>query len=337
MTGQDADFPKVSILIAVRNEAEGIINCLQSIDAIKYPRHLKEVWIANDHSEDDTALLVENFIRHKPYFHLVNITHQLPGLQGKANALAQLAQKASGQYYFITDGDMVLPDNWIVEMLKGLKKADMVNGVTTSTYSNPLEAFQAIDWLVALGHFTLLNYMGVSYTAMGNNMCISKQAYWAVGGYESIPFSITEDYALFKSAINKGFKLKHLYHKGVLAHTRPQTTFRQWLWQRTRWFAGANALPWYGILPFYVLLLWYPLLFIAYFVSGWSTITILLLSGTAVKWLLSIGFLIKLNKQALFPYLPVFEFIWPLSYACVVIRFYTTRQIAWKGRMFDKK
>ena len=112
-----SNLATISILLAVRNESENIIACLQSLEILEYPKTQLEILIGNDNSEDDTEQLIQDFIANKPYFKLFTITQNLNNLQGKANVLAQLANKAEGKWLFFTDADMKLPKKWIQNMI----------------------------------------------------------------------------------------------------------------------------------------------------------------------------------------------------------------------------
>ena len=50
----------VTVIVAARNEAAYIQACIQSILNNRYPTHLLEILVVNDHSEDETAALVES-------------------------------------------------------------------------------------------------------------------------------------------------------------------------------------------------------------------------------------------------------------------------------------
>jgi cellulose synthase/poly-beta-1,6-N-acetylglucosamine synthase-like glycosyltransferase len=82
-------------------------------------------------------------------------------------------------------------------------------------------------------------------STMGNNMLVTRAAYEATGGYENMPFSVTEDVQLLKAAIKKGFRSCNIFHPGVLALSAPALTWRELLHQRKRWMQGIWHLPWY--------------------------------------------------------------------------------------------
>jgi cellulose synthase/poly-beta-1,6-N-acetylglucosamine synthase-like glycosyltransferase len=68
-----------SIIIPARNEALYIGNCLQSIVEQNYPDDLVEIIVIDDHSTDDTSLIVEQF-RAKHYnIKLIKLVDELNG------------------------------------------------------------------------------------------------------------------------------------------------------------------------------------------------------------------------------------------------------------------
>ena len=54
---------KASVLIAARNEEKNIGNLLKSLYNQSFSKELFEVIIIDDNSEDDTILIIENFIK----------------------------------------------------------------------------------------------------------------------------------------------------------------------------------------------------------------------------------------------------------------------------------
>ncbi|WP_257872863.1 glycosyltransferase family 2 protein [Hymenobacter sp. J193] len=92
-------LPRVSILVAARNEASTIERCLRSLAAMNYPVELLEILIGDDASTDDTMAVVQRFIADKPQFRLLPIRHRLGTAQGKSNVLAQLCRAATTDFF----------------------------------------------------------------------------------------------------------------------------------------------------------------------------------------------------------------------------------------------
>ncbi len=236
--------PNVSILIAARNEEHTILHCLQSIENLTFPKTHLEVWVGDDDSTDRTYAVVDEFIRNKPYFHLIRITETLGHARAKANVLAHLTRQATSSYFFMTDADIVLPPGWIETMLDACQlDVGVVTGITAPKATNVWAALQALEWIYAIRIIWQLSLKNIPITSIGNNMLVTRQAYEATGGYEQIPFSITEDFALFRAVIQNGYGFRQLYTPEVLASTEPMTDGIHWLRQRKRWMHGAMSLP----------------------------------------------------------------------------------------------
>ena len=86
-----------------------------------------------------------------------------------------------------------MPPTWIEAMLNEFsEKVGVVTGITTMESQNFFHELQGIEWLNSLFIMFWFAKMDIPLTGMGNNMAITREAYWQTGGYEHIGFSITE-------------------------------------------------------------------------------------------------------------------------------------------------
>ena len=237
-------YPRVSILVAARNEAAAIERCLVSLAQLNYPANKLEILIGDDASTDDTALVVQRFIKDRPQFRLLSIRHRLGTARGKGNVIAHLCRAATTDYFLLTDADMVLNPDWVQTMVAAAPaEVGIVTGITTA--DGPLFGrLQGLDWLFGLNLIRLLTDCGLPITAVGNNMLVTRAAYESIGGYEALAFSITEDLQLFAQIVAQGWHYRNLIHPQVLGISVPQPTLRHLLHQRKRWMKGAGRLPW---------------------------------------------------------------------------------------------
>ena len=240
-----APLPRVSILIAARDEAATIGRCLRAIRALHYPPELVDVLVGNDGSTDDTAAVAEAAMRgYAGSFRVLDIQENLGTARGKANVLAHLARAATADFFFITDADIAVPATWLSGLLAHLTPGvGSVTGLTLVTGPRLFHRLQGLDWLLSLGLVQVVTDLGRPVTAMGNNMLVTRAAYEATGGYEVLPFSVTEDFELFKALLAQGFGYRNLFRPDILAESLPMYSWRGLLHQRRRWLRGVEQLP----------------------------------------------------------------------------------------------
>ena len=327
--------PTVSILLAARNEETTILACLRAISQLNYPASAVEVLIGNDDSTDQTGAVVADFIADKPGFQLILIAESQAGLRGKANVLAHLARLAGGKYLFFTDADTQVSPDWLLDMSRQFTgNVGIATGVTLPDGPRLFHKLQTIDWLYNLTLTHLLSSAGVPVTAMGNNMAVSREAYNAVGGYESLPFSVVEDYTLFRAVVGRGFGFRNVLNEAVLARTQPVDTGWQFLNQRKRWMRGATALPTWMVVSLYGQYLAGPLLLLLGWFVPALAVGLYVLKLFVQTLVISLG-LGRLRQTRLWPYALLFEvyqlIIGPLS----VLYYLAPTPIEWKGRKYE--
>jgi len=241
-------YPQVSVLIAARNEEENIERCLLALSKQHYPLDHIQILVGDDSSDDQTAAVVLAFKRNHPEVNLnvQAIKSPTTALKGKANVLAQLFHLAEGELVFITDADIAVSPEWIKGLVHVMQThpVDAASGSTFVEADNVFGTFQALEWIEAFGLLHAADHYHIAVTAVGNNMVVRKTAYDAVGGYESIPFSVTEDLELFLALQKNNSPHKQVLSSDVIAWTRPIDSFLTLLKQRKRWLKGVERTPW---------------------------------------------------------------------------------------------
>lgn len=262
----DEELPMLSVLVAARNEEHNILQCLQALNELDYPKSKVQILIGNDDSEDGTAGVVLSYIKDKPKFKLLTITTTLGNAKGKANVLAHLAQKATGTIYAVTDADIIVNRQWAKELVSHFtdEKMAIVSGLTMVHDRSLVAQLMGLDWLYFMGLLKGFDNIGLGCTAVGNNMAITGEAYRSVGGYEGLDFSVTEDYKLYREVRKKGWKTKNIITQNSLNISRPVDSFAQLLHQRKRWLMGARELPLYWWLLFGILGVFLPAIIILF-------------------------------------------------------------------------
>lgn len=326
--------PTVSILIAARNEAQTLPRCLDAIAGLKYPTEKIEVWIGNDQSTDETGAIAAQYAKKFPHMHAVDITQQLGKAKGKANVLAQLARKSSGEYLFITDADVAVNPFWIQSLLMhGDKNVGIVSGFTVTEANGFFARMQQVDWLYFMGILLGLHRMGLMATAVGNNMVVRRDAYEATGGYEQIDPSITEDFKLYLEVVAKGYESRNVLHSGSINTTLAVDDFETLLHQRKRWLHGAKELPIYWWVIFTVFGLFLPCWIVVFFfnpvIAFYVFMIRIALQSHTIQWL-SAATQSPLRSLHLVWYECYLHFIT----LCSGIYFLLPINIKWKNRIY---
>jgi cellulose synthase/poly-beta-1,6-N-acetylglucosamine synthase-like glycosyltransferase len=326
--------PRVSVLLAARNEEEHITACLQHLCELNYPVDKIEILIGDDASEDGTVQHIKPFLEKYPHLKLFHISENLGKARGKANVLAQLAKQATGDYFFITDADIHVNPEWINSMLPHVdEQTAIVSGITIGKGENVFEHLQAIDWTYFNAVLTGTSNLGIPCTAVGNNMLITREAYLKTGGYEHLEFSVTEDYALYRAVRNLSLKTKNICTTGSFHFTRTLPTFKAVLHQRKRWLTGGRQLPFYWWLMLFIFGLFWPCIVAIACINP-----MLALKCWLLKFILETAIinrqLLRLQQPTVFLFLLLHQVYSFISSMAVAIFYVLPFKFAWKNRTY---
>ncbi len=242
---KEEDFPKASVIVAARNEEENILRCLESLDKLIYPENKLEIIIVDDNSTDKTGELIDNFISGKARFKKIVTKKEIGGLKGKTNALANAIDISTGDIILTTDADCSVNPKWAYTTASFYQEnVAIVNGFTSQISNNNFSGMQSIDFIYLLIVASGTVNLGKPISCIGNNMSYRKSAYLEVGGYENLPFSVTEDSNLLL-AISRLKKYKIIYplEKDALVTSIACPNFKALYRQKKRWAIGGINVP----------------------------------------------------------------------------------------------
>jgi len=245
-------LPSISVLIALRNEEESLEACVYSLQELDYPAEKLEVVLINDRSTDRTGQLIEAFKMQFLNIKTLQIKNAIPGLSGKANAIAQGFDLAENELILITDGDCVVPPSWAKTHASYYETGvGMVGGFTllsSKGENTPIfERIQSLDWAYLLSIGTGAIGFGRPLSVLGNNLSFRREAYESVGGYRNMGFTIIEDFALMKTLLLKSdWRVRYPIDPKMLVTSLPMPTFAKFYEQRKRWSAGGKEVGAYG-------------------------------------------------------------------------------------------
>ena len=304
---EDTAPPRVSILIAAHNEATCILKTLESI------AHLEgvecEVIVASDGSTDGMNELLE----HRNGITLL----KLPKV-GKAAALNAAMEVARHQIVVTLDADTRLEPFSVARLIEAFRRPEVqaVGGwvFVRNHRSSWLARWQFLEYIRNLLWRNGLAHLGVLLQVSGAFGAFRRETLQRLGGFD--PSSLTEDYEIIyrihRDFRSRGEEYRVLTRSDAIAYTEAPEGFRDFIAQRTRWFAGFIRTLWtyrgmignpaFGplgllmlpiktldaLLPLYAVLTWFALA-AAFIHPQWMMLgnrTNLLLIGSAflLKW-----------------------------------------------------
>jgi cellulose synthase/poly-beta-1,6-N-acetylglucosamine synthase-like glycosyltransferase len=233
---------RISVIVAARNEAENIERCVQSILSQRYPRHLFELIIVDDHSTDNTVELVCAIASEN--LKLISLNDFLSEgelvISYKKKALALGIAQSRGSLIVTTDADCWMGNQWL-DCLAAIYEKEgpemIVAPVKFSSDASLLQQFQSLDFMTMQGITVATVRLGLGIMCNGANLAFSRRAYDAVGGYEGINHLVSGDDYLLQLKIKKQFPKGVHYLKSPMAivSTLPQSTWSNFIQQRIRW------------------------------------------------------------------------------------------------------
>ena len=331
----DENLPSISIVVAARNEEDNIIDCMTSLNNLIYPEDKIEIIIVNDHSTDSTGELIDSFIKNKPKFKTVVPSESIGHLKGKTNALANAIKISKGEVLLTTDADCIVSPTW-AKTLASYYQDDVgfVGGFTTQYDRSAFEGMQAIDFVylltVAAGSINL----GKPLSCIGNNMSYRRSAYLAVGGYESLPFSVTEDFKLLMAIHDlKKYKIIYPLDGEGLVTSKACPDWKTLFWQKKRWGVGGKESDFIG----YMVLVWGYLSSVAVLLTPFlftSVALYLSIFKFGVDYFFVKPIFNKLNLKLKFTHFLAFEIYFVFYVILLPFIVLPNKKVKWKGRTF---
>ena len=336
-TGTFSSEPAVTVIVAGRNEEEHIGACLESLVNINYPHSKLEIIVVDDRSTDTTASIMSSYAQRFNFVKTFTATPSDSHLKGKANAVAQAIDRSSGEIILQTDADCTVTPEWVRETLRRYDTATgLVGGFTLLRSENWFGAIQALDWIYL---FSLAG-AGIGWnrplTVVGNHLTYRRKAYDDVGGYRSIKFSVTEDYALVR-AVDDKTKWKFGYSTSAesLVTSLPCSTVGELYRQRVRWGVGGLEMKFRGLAVMAVGFILHTLLLIGIFLGAGID---LLLGVFVIKTLADVVVVYRplrtFNVTSLLRYIIHFEVYFLLYVIILPFAVAFHHKVQWKDRTY---
>lgn len=236
---------KISVIIPFRNEAQNIITCLEGIIKQDYPSHLLEVFLMDDHSEDNSGQLAENCLKHAGIsYKIINLKDH--NLTGKKNAIELAVSLSTGSIIITRDADTYTPDPyWLKSIARQFKIKDtqLVIAPVILSGNTFIQAFQQFEnmAITCLGYaFAKIKF---PFVCSGANLAYKKESFLKADPYkDNKQIASGDDMFLLQSFLDKRLLVSATRCMHALVYTNAEKNTKSFLDQRLRWASKGKNL-----------------------------------------------------------------------------------------------
>lgn len=326
--------PTVSVIVAARNEEHFIGDCLNSLIKLDYPSDKLEVIIVNDGSTDKTSNIIQSYLKNHSCLKLISTSQRDGNLRGKANAIDLGIEASSGEIIMFTDADCRVPPSWIRATVKYFDpQTGIVGGFTLLDAKRSFEGMQALDWIFLFGLASSTTGLNIPLTVIGNNLSLRRIAYEETGGFQAIPFSVTEDYALVQSILQQTkYQVRFPVDPKTVVNSIACQSWNQLYRQKQRWGVGGLDMIPRGLVIMGIGWIAKLSLLLTLFITGiygWSVAFLLMICGELIFLLRPLKLFKALGYLRYFPQFILFFFVYVLILPVIA---YTSKKVIWKER-----
>lgn len=266
--GTEKTTVKFSVIIPARNEEKNIGLLLGDLLQQTWPRHLFEIIVVDDHSEDQTAAEVKKI----PGIKLV----QLTGLDinsYKKKAIETGIMVAENEWIVTTDADCRVPARWLETIACFIKQKQPVLIAAPVTLNGPatvLGQFQVTDFMVLQGITGAAIHKNMHSMGNGANLAYEKKAFTEAGGFTGIDHIASGDDMLLMYKIEKKFPGRTTYLKSsaAIVSTTTASAWKDFFSQRIRWASKAKKYQDKKLFPILLMVYLFNLLFPGLLIAG---------------------------------------------------------------------
>lgn len=240
-------FPKVSVIIPVRNESANITQLIEDLIGQDYLSEKIEIVVVDDFSEDDTVKIVTDF--HDERIKIIELKNLLNpediSTAYKKRALEIGIRQSSGEIIMTTDGDCRVSNRWISTMVGILQSSGnklLTGAVLMDNTPTRFRKFQSLDFLGMMGITAAMLKMKIYNMANGANLIYEKKAFLEVDGFKGIDHLASGDDMLLMYKMAKKYQgaVGYAKHPDAVVYTETLSDIPSFLQQRFRWTAKSK-------------------------------------------------------------------------------------------------
>jgi biofilm PGA synthesis N-glycosyltransferase PgaC len=343
LPGNQTDTPCFSVIIPFRNEQTKLPGIVHDLSLQDYPAEKAEIILVNDHSDDGSEAIAQDYCTRYSHFRLVHLSD---GKLGKKEAIDEGIKIAGHELILTTDADCRAGRHWLSVMASfchDFSPAMVIGLVVAKTSVKGLFSyFQLLESLSLTGAGAASAIGGKPIYCSGANLCYRKNCYNRI--HDPMIKSIAsgdDTFLLLQMKNNCRRDIRVLKSRQALITTMDEASLTDFLKQRSRWISKSTHYGDRDILYSAIVVLLTNLAVMA---------TAVLLVAGYLQWLFPVVLITKLLLDGYFlsslsafsgikfwlPGYIVSGIVYPL-YLLISIAWAFLFPVIWKGRRYNEQ
>lgn len=335
-TSENGKVEPVSVIICAWNEEENLKKNLQSILEQNHPDF--EVIVVNDHSRDETDLLLQAWQKKYNHLRVIELTRDNVNMRGKKFAISMGIKGAKHDKLVFTDADCSPSSkNWLRNMSSGLNgEKEVVLGyggfAKKSGLMNMFYRYEAVHIAMQYMSYALA---GMPYMGVGRNLAYKKDLFFQTKGFIKHRHVASGDDDLLVNEVATGKNTSIELRAESHTVSQPRESWSAWWLQKRRHLSTGNYYRLSSKLFLGIFTLTHLLLYLSFFaVLSIKTMYWLALCGILVKWTIHLSIirvvLRKLNEHDLLLFSLIGDLFTPFFNTAVAISNRIKSPIRWR-------
>lgn len=218
--GPRAHWPRVSIVVAARDEERNVEEGVRSLLSLDYPD--LQITVVNDRSTDQTGPILQRIAAEEPRLNVVEVSALPPGWLGKNHAMHCGAGASDGDWLLFTDADVVFEPTALRRGINYAEEHALDHLAVTPVVESPswwLRAFIPVFsmcFLMYLKAWAIRTRNSSSYVGIGAFNLIRHSVYTAIGGHTKLQLRPDDDIKLGKVLKQAGYLQDLAVGRGLL-------------------------------------------------------------------------------------------------------------------------
>lgn len=276
----------VSVIICAWNEEDNLKQHLQTILEQNHPEF--EVIVVNDHSLDETDLLLQAWQKKYSHLRVIELTRDNVNMRGKKFAISMGIKGAKYNRLVFTDADCSPSSkNWLLNMSSGLNgEKEVVLGyggfAKKPGLMNMFYRYEAVHIAMQYLSYALA---GMPYMGVGRNLAYKKDLFFQTKGFIKHRHVASGDDDLLVNEVATGANTTIELREESHTVSQPRETWSDWWLQKRRHLSTGNYYRLSSKLFLGIFTLSHLLVYLLFFaLLSIKTMYWLALCGILIKW-----------------------------------------------------